>query len=92
MYAAAPLGLGAMIMGIATGQVLDKCGPIATVHMINAISCITLVVMIVCNEVGSYWLQFVSSFFLGMMDAAQITFIHVAMGFEFDSKITPFAA
>ena len=92
MYASAPLGLGAMIGGILIGWVLDKYGPVVTVHLINAVSTLALIIMIIFNEVDVYWLAYITSFMLGLMDASQITFIHIAMGFEFDNKITPFAA
>lgn len=82
-----------MFGGFLEGYWIDKFGPVAAVHMTTFCCCFCFALMIIYNEIGQFSVfAYFMSFSIGVMDATLVNFLHISLGFEFDSKITPFAS
>ena len=92
-YALMALALGSMFGSVLIGVVLDRFGPKNAIYCILGVCTVVLSSAIVFNEIHQFslWAYFIS-FGWGLQDATLINMLNNLMGFEFKSKVTPFAA
>ena len=88
-----PFGLGNMFGVIFYGFVQDKCGSKAALILLLAELIVFESMIIVLNELNTFnWSAYLCMFGLGSVDNTVTTYITQFLGFEFESKIIPFAA
>ena len=88
-----PFGLGNMIGIVLYGFIQDKCGNKATLLLLLTEFIIFECMIIILNELRIFnWTAYVCMFGLGSVDNTLSTYITQLLGFEFESKIIPFAA
>lgn len=92
-YALIALAGGSIAGSLLLGIILDKFGPKPAIYCILCVSVSVTSASIAYNEkhVFNVW-AYVISFGWGVMDACLINMLNNLMGFEFKSKVTPFAA
>ena len=86
-------GVGAILSPQILGRIQDSKGYKASLTFLVALELIFVSMVIILNELHIFnWWAYFCMFGLGMLDNGIMTFDNIVLGFEFESKITPFGA
>jgi predicted MFS family arabinose efflux permease len=92
-YAMTFIAFGIMSGSFIHGYIMDKRGHHACLALIFVVAILELSLCIIYNERYTFdWTAFLLAYGWGFYDSCLINFINNVLGFEFESKITPFAA
>ena len=85
------LGTGEILGGTCFGRIRDKLGNYVALCLELVLLAGGITLVIIVNERNVYdWTAHAMTFVYGLQDAGLNTFINCILGFEFESKITPF--
>jgi len=85
------LGIGMVLGPIPMGLLQDKYGPKAALSYILAICVVSMLLLIVQNELKffNFWFASFTMIGLGAIDNITMSYLTLLLGFEFKSKIVP---
>ena len=87
------MGVGMVVGAFLTGFIQDKFGHKAATTMLLTEIILMNTILIIQNEYLVFnWTAHLFMFGQGVIYNSQRCFLHVILGFEFDSKIVPFGA
>ena len=86
------LGAGEIFGGLIVGRIRDTKGNRIALLSEMCLLAIGIGMVIWLNESNKFnWVAYMMTFFWGLQDAGLNCFINCVLGFEFESKLTPFA-
>lgn len=86
------LGVGEIFGGLLVGGIRDSKGNRVAIISEMFLLAIGIGCVILLNERNKFdWVAYIMTFFWGLQDAGLNCYINCVLGFEFESKIAPFA-
>ena len=87
------MAVGSICGSLVMGYIVDKKGIIFSIYCCIAYTVLIFIIAILVNEIHAFGpLSYVFAFGFGVYDAILLIIKMNILGFEFESKITPFSA